>query len=591
MEFRQDINGLRALAVLPVIFFHSGVKLFSGGFLGVDVFFAISGFIITLNILKNKKENTFCILSFYNKRARRILPALLVTLGLTSILAFIYMLPYELKNYGQSLVATSLASNNILLYVTSGYWSLAAEYKPLYHTWSLGIEEQYYLVTPILFALLLTKKIKLFIIMALILVISLASSWVIKNEEFNFLIITSRFWELGFGTMLAVYVSQGGGRVKSDIISCFGLLLILCSYVNPYLILQNRSLVSVIPVLGVLIMITFTRENGKITRLLTVKPLAIIGLASFSIYLIHQPILACLRLASEERVSSFKQVSFALGAVPLGILMWKYVETPFRNKMIVSNKLFYRIALPLIVFFILLGTYLHKTYGMQENKIFSKYSYGNNPQAYADKPYYLLKNEFSSKKSKMLIVGNSFARDFLNALMENKATDGYEVIYLKDYYADINISRGLLKKADVVIFVSSSGMANRVCDEAALVKASLKLKSEIATYAKGKFFYVGTKNFGLNNNFVRRMNWDSTLDHMVPISKSAIIANKIEKNIFQSNYIDLISLLSEGDKIRLFTDEHRFISFDTDHITKEGAIYLGKKICENTAIKEIILFG
>ena len=186
MQFRNDINGLRALAVLPVLFFHAGLSGFSGGFLGVDVFFVISGFLITSNIIKSQSNGAFSIVSFYGKRARRILPPLILTLLVTLILSFIFMLPYDLKNLGQSLVATSFGANNILLYLTSGYWSLAAEFKPLYHTWSLGVEEQYYIIIPIVFIIFFNKPKVLLASVITLFLISILSSYIIENKAIRY---------------------------------------------------------------------------------------------------------------------------------------------------------------------------------------------------------------------------------------------------------------------------------------------------------------------------------------------------------------------------------------------------------------------
>ena len=146
MRYRPEIDGLRAVAVIPVIMFHAGYKIFSGGFVGVDIFFVISGYLITTIIISELDSNNFSILSFYERRMRRILPALFLVMGVSSILSYFLMLPDELENFGQSVVATTLFSNNILLVLTSGYWSLESEFKPLLHTWSLGVEEQYYII-------------------------------------------------------------------------------------------------------------------------------------------------------------------------------------------------------------------------------------------------------------------------------------------------------------------------------------------------------------------------------------------------------------------------------------------------------------
>ena len=588
MQFRKDINGLRAIAVLPVIFFHAGLNGFDGGFLGVDVFFVISGFLITSNIIKKQSEGNFSLLDFYDKRARRILPPLIFTILATTLLSFYFMLPYDLKNFGQSIIATSFAANNILLYMTSGYWSLAAEYKPLYHTWSLGIEEQYYFIIPLIFIIFFRKqKVQISIIVTLFL-ISFISSYLTDNKEFNFLIIATRFWELCAGSLLAMYMAEKK-IVKNDIFSLLGLFLIFLSYYNPHYLSKNQAIINIMPILGVLLIIAFTSQKGFIYRALSQKPIAIIGLTSYSIYLFHQPLLSFLRLASESEVSTHKQLTLSLISIPLGYLSWKLIESPFRQKNIIPNVKFYTLLAFFIASFVFTGLFLHKTYGMQNYEVFSKYSYGINPQAYADRAYSLTKSTFSSTDKKMLIIGNSFARDFYNALQENGATNGYEVIYLFDYNIDKKLSRKLLESADLTIWVSSSGMANIEINNNILKSSALEIKNELEKHSNGNYYFIGTKNYGLNNNFIKQLDWESTNNHMVEINKSNISAEKIESNIFSEKYISLLNLFREGDKTRIFTDKHRFISFDTSHITKDGAIYLGHRVLTTTNLKKIIL--
>lgn len=150
MKYRAEIDGLRALAVVPVILFHAGFENFGGGFVGVDIFFVISGYLITTILIQDLENNRFNIVSFYERRARRILPALFLMMFLCLPFALFWMLPDQLKDFGQGLVAVSLFSSNVLFWFKSDYFSAASEENPLLHTWSLAVEEQYYLVFPLL---------------------------------------------------------------------------------------------------------------------------------------------------------------------------------------------------------------------------------------------------------------------------------------------------------------------------------------------------------------------------------------------------------------------------------------------------------
>jgi len=149
MHYRKEIDGLRAVAVLPVILFHAGFDTFSGGYVGVDIFFVISGYLITSIILKERSENNFTLLGFYERRARRILPALSLVMLCCIPFAWLWMIPNDFDKFGQSLIATSFFGSNILFWQESGYFAGPAELKPLLHTWSLAVDEQYYLLFPL----------------------------------------------------------------------------------------------------------------------------------------------------------------------------------------------------------------------------------------------------------------------------------------------------------------------------------------------------------------------------------------------------------------------------------------------------------
>lgn len=585
MNFRYDINALRAIAVLGVIFFHAGVGVFEGGFLGVDVFFVISGFLITSHLIKDFNSGDFSIMKFYDQRIRRIMPALIVTMLVTTVASFFFMLPYDLKNFGQSLVSSAFGANNILLYLTSGYWSLAAEFKPLYHTWSLGVEEQYYFIIPIILMLFFSKGFYGYVLSFLFL-----TSWILsfntQSLEFNFLSITNRFWELCAGSLLAI----GYPKIKysSDKLSLLGFLLIIASYVSPYAISKSQAIYSMLPVVGTMLIILFSKKDGVVSNFCQNKFINTLGLSSYSIYLLHQPLLAFFRLSHEGETTVSAELVVSLMAVPLGFLMWKYIENLFRDRVKVKNKVFYSLVSISLVCIVSFGLVLHKTYGLQNISAHQKYSYGNNPQAYADKPYKLAKDHFESTGSKMLIVGNSFARDFTNAITEVELVKGYEVIYLSSYSENIEVSRKLLSDADVVFWVSSAGMANKVVDSEELKVKTKEIKEELDNYAKD-YLFIGTKNYGFNNNFVKQLHWEETVNYMVDINDSNLLANKDQSEIFLDKYVDLLELTRDGNKTRIFTNEHRFLSFDTDHITRDGAVYLGSLLLKDERLSRFKL--
>lgn len=257
MKYRAEIDGLRALAVIPVILFHAGFELFSGGFVGVDVFFVISGFLITIILIEDIEKKRFSITNFYERRARRILPALFFVMLVCIPFAWIWLLPSQMKDFLQSLVAVSFFASNILFWRESGYFDAAAEEKPLLHTWSLAVEEQYYVLFPLF--LILTwnfGKNRVFWMIVVMATISLImSEWGWRNHPTaNFYLAPTRAWEL-FAGSLAAFVVQKRGVQKCNLLSSFGLIAIIFSIFVYDESTPFPSVYTIVPVLGVFLLV------------------------------------------------------------------------------------------------------------------------------------------------------------------------------------------------------------------------------------------------------------------------------------------------------------------------------------------------
>jgi peptidoglycan/LPS O-acetylase OafA/YrhL len=211
MNYRREIDGLRALAVIPVILFHAGFQTFSGGFVGVDVFFVISGYLITSIILTGLEQNNFSIINFYERRARRILPALFFIMLICIPISWFLLLPYHLLEFSRSLIATTFFSSNILFWSESGYFANAAAEKPLLHTWSLAVEEQYYFLFP-LFLMIFWKFGKRWILafLGILFIASLAlAEWAAYTKPAAaFYLLPTRGWEFLIGSFTAFYLSS-----------------------------------------------------------------------------------------------------------------------------------------------------------------------------------------------------------------------------------------------------------------------------------------------------------------------------------------------------------------------------------------------
>ena len=305
MDYRREIDGLRALAVLPVIFFHAGFPTFRGGFVGVDVFFVISGYLITTIILAELEQGKFSIINFYERRARRILPALFLVMFVCLPLAWLWLLPQEMKSFSQSLVAVSAFASNVLFWRTSGYFETAAELKPLLHTWSLAVEEQYYLLFPV-FLMLTWRLGKRWIVglLACVFVVSLAAAqWnAVAKPTATFFLLPTRGWELLVGAFVALYFSKDRNKIPAKLLcevgGAVGFVLITYSIFAFDKQTPFPSFYALVPTIGTALIILYATQSTLVGQLLGNRVCVGVGLISYSAYLWHQPLFAFARLST-----------------------------------------------------------------------------------------------------------------------------------------------------------------------------------------------------------------------------------------------------------------------------------------------------
>lgn len=334
MNYRREIDGLRSLAVVPVLLFHAGFQQFSGGFVGVDIFFVISGYLITSIIIAERKKDNFSLLKFYERRARRILPVLFFVLLCSLPFAWAWMLPDQMTSFATSVIAVCLFASNFFFWGESGgYFAAASEEQPLLHTWSLAVEEQYYLLFP-LFVILAWRFGRRALIGA-VAAITVASLLLAQygSQNFataNFYLPHTRAWELLAGSLCA-FVLAGGRQYKSNVLSLTGLAIIVFSIFAYDQSTPFPSLYALAPVLGAALVILFASTETVTARLLSVPPVVGIGLISYSLYLWHQPVFAFARIRSLTEPSALAMGLLALGCFPLAYLSWRFVETPFRK--------------------------------------------------------------------------------------------------------------------------------------------------------------------------------------------------------------------------------------------------------------------
>jgi len=336
MKYRPEIDGLRALAVLPVLFFHAGFAWFPGGFVGVDVFFVISGYLITSILRDDIAAGRFSVLGFYERRVRRIMPALAVMCLATIPVAWAWLPPREFDFYGQTLATANLSVSNFLFWKRSDYFAPAAEFEPLLHTWSLGVEEQFYLLFPFLF-LLLARGRRMLAVVALLCLASFAATQVFASVSpaANFYLLPSRFWELGAGALLALAASDTRERpwtLAGELLSLAGLALIVASI----LFLDGARPFPgwwALPVVGgTVLVLAFGRAGTWTARLLGFRPLVWVGLISYSAYLWHQPLLAFARVRLDGQVPQPLLLALIAATLLIAYASWRWVELPFRNR-------------------------------------------------------------------------------------------------------------------------------------------------------------------------------------------------------------------------------------------------------------------
>jgi len=438
MNYRPEIDGLRAVAVIPVVFFHAGLQLMGGGFIGVDIFFVISGYLIATIILSEKERGVFSIVNFYERRARRILPALFLMMFASLPFAWFLLLPSDLKDFSDSLIAVSTYVSNILFWKESGYWGTANELKPLLHTWSLAVEEQFYIFfPPVLMLLWRFRRFWVLCCFLAVFILSLiASNWgAHHNPSLSFFLLPTRAWELTLGAMIAfafIYNKESmrvllGNTLLNELLSFAGLVLIAFSIVMFDASIPHPGLYTLIPTVGAALVIVFASGRTLTGRFLASRPLVGIGLISYSAYLLHQPIIAFTRhYDSAPAGDGYLLCLLAVLTFPLSYLSWRYVEKPYRDKTVLRRKQVFVHALLATLFFISVGVAGHLTNGFdfratQTDATLAEidrkraFNYGLDPSC--DSAFTLSPECRTSEEPEILVWGDSHAMYLVKGIM------------------------------------------------------------------------------------------------------------------------------------------------------------------------------
>jgi peptidoglycan/LPS O-acetylase OafA/YrhL len=335
--YRPDIDGLRAIAVLAVVFYHSGITVFSGGYVGVDVFFVISGFLITTIIVREIDDGSFSVANFYERRMRRILPASIATTAGCLVVGYYLFDTRDLTNLAHSAIANNLFLSNVYFYMQAGYFDVAAELKPLLHTWSLSLEEQYYVVTPVLLMLVaryFNRKYLLIIIPSAVISFAACLYGTTENQGAVFYMLPTRAWELLIGSILAIARLP---PIRSDkanqSLALGGMAMILVSIFRFDNQIAFPGAYAALPTLGTAILIYTGRSRTTlINAALSLRPVVFIGLISYSLYLWHWPAIVFSKYVKSTELSNTESIVMLLLIFVISVLSWRFIETPFRRK-------------------------------------------------------------------------------------------------------------------------------------------------------------------------------------------------------------------------------------------------------------------
>ena len=628
-QYRPEIDGLRALAVIPVIFFHAGIELFSGGFVGVDIFFVISGYLISTIIMSQLGSNTFNLKEFYIRRARRILPALFFIMVICLPFSFLLLAPSKLLEFGRSLTAVSIFSSNFLFWSESGYFGNDAELKPLLHTWSLAVEEQFYIFFPIFLAVFWRFGLKIIItLIILISIVSLLLAYWATLADYEkivsgaFFLLPTRVWELFVGSLTAIYMKfyhVEFNRLYNQYLSLAGIFLILLSifYFNedtPF-----PSFYTLVPVIGTALIIVSAKKNTIIFKILSSKLFVSIGLISYSAYLWHQPVLAYAKNIFVDSISITLTLSLCFFSLIAAWFSWRFVERPFRNKNEVSSVKMVKISLFGILFFAILGTYINYKDGYfpiihQKNILIKEGNIGH------DLFHNYLKENYFSCKDK-LILNNSEVWNGIKRCRQS-GLGVPEVALLGDSHAEhlfIGIADSSKKN---ITYLVKNGDAFLNTNTHNYLFEYLADNEEIKTviysiYWWKKYERLGEDAFKIKINeilsFLKKSNKNIILVSDVPDfindAEDCLLHRKLDKSkgncsigvdkiTAQKSYLKVLKELAHKFDVQIIDPSPLFCNLngctmhndgylyfrDNDHLNIQGSVMVGKYITDNSKL-------
>ena len=578
MEYRYDLDILKGLAIIAVVLYHA--DWCKSGYLGVDLFFVLNGYLVVPRVMNEIEEGQFRYFSFLEKKIFRLLPVVLLVSGLSLAIGYWGMLPLDFRFLSEEAVAASVFMNNILQAITTqNYWA-AIYQKVLMHTWFLGVLFQFYLVFPLLMLLMKRQlKVTLMVLTVLSIVLYLLPIDSIGNKYY---MLPYRFFEMAIGGLKAIRPTKVSAPIKY--ISLCGLFLMIFfgaftigERAMPYNLvggtntiresfLPREVMVLLTVFFAVLSCLPTQIESRWITFARQSKIIAPLGRMSLSIFLWHQPLFAFYRYFFADELSP------AILCYLIGIALLLSFSTYYLfEKHIIINK---RSRICMIFSFIIVNTFALWIYqkggivrdipeldiqeGVTDPMIFENYT---------DR-IYQYDHEFSQDihKKKVLVIGNSFARDFANILLESPIKDSIQLSY---HYGIEDCPLSRVRECDRIYFF---GWKHDVPEA---VWKNLKQGAEV--------WGIGSKNHGTSNGiFYKYRHRSDYYSQRTTFRKEFHIVNRLFKEEWQGNYVDLLSLaIDSKGLVPVFTSDHKFITYDGRHLTPFGAHYYADKLSES----------
>ena len=569
-SYRHDLDLLKGFAIIAVMLYHAGWC--KSGYLGVDVFFVLNGYFIVPQVMRQIEERRFRYFAFLEKKIFRLLPLVLLISCFALAIGYWGMLPGDYRFLSEEVIASSLFGNNILqAFTTQNYWA-AIYHKILMHTWFLGVLMQFYVLFPLVMLLLRRwMKSSLVVLICLSLLLYLLPIDTIGDKYY---MLPYRFFEIALGGMVAIAPCKSKATLSYVSFICLLLIIFIGAFTigeraMPYNLVGGTNtiresfmprevllLLTVVFVVGYLF--TSNHENQFTLSSKRSKVLAPLGRMSLSVFLWHQPLFAFYRYFFEDELSPFVFVSLVIVALLLSITTYYIIE-----RRITIHKVS---RLCLLLSFLIVNSFTLWIYqrngvvrDVPELDIYEGQSDPTAFERYTDRIYQYDKDFSSdSTKKKVLVIGNSFARDFANILLESQIADSIELSY---HYAFVDCPQSRIRQCDRIYFF---GWKQDVPSE---VWHNLKSNTEICG--------IGTKNHGTSNGiFYKNRHRIDYFSQRTIIRQDFHSVNRLLYEEWQGHYVDLINLtLQPNNTVPVFTSDCHYITYDGMHLTPAGTRY------------------